>query len=497
MKILINSRPYLTRIASIKGNHLMSLKVFNPHCPSQVGYVYKGRVTKIIPSLQACFVDIGRKEEAFMHINEIKIDAVPSEMDINFQQNNNDSKKNISIQNIIQPNQKVLVQVKTDAIGSKRARLTMRISLAGRYLVYTPQSTGVGVSRRIEDIEERERLIQCIERLEPKGGVIIRTMAEGKEDFEKDLKNLYEQWEEIQKNNRNTTGIVHKELNSELQFLRDEFNSAHVYIDNFNVYEQAVQFIEHNHPQLKNKLIYYNKPEPLFEKFGIENKWAQALERKVNLKSGGSIIIDENEAMVNIDVNTGRFISKKSQKETILKTNIEAVKEIARQLRLRNCGGIIIIDLIDVDSEQEKSKIMKQFEKELKKDPVYTEIISLSSLHLIQMTRKRTRESLKNILCEICPFCKQRGVILSAYTVACGIFRELESTYGNEIKNNNSAFKKIQIICHPHVIHWIDNNEMQSLEFLKKTYNLTLSFKENSSPYVEEFKILSENLKSI
>ena len=433
-----------------------------------------------------------------MHINEIlsPLLDVSKADDLSTKSKNN---KKLSINSVIQEGQMVLAQIKTDSIKTKRMRLTMKIALAGRYLVYVPQSTGTGVSRRIENEEERQRLKTEIGQLKVKGGVIIRTQAQGKTDFHEDLQNLYKQWKKIKQHHRKTPGLVQQELSLEMKILRDEWDPAlyhQVYIDDKEVYKKIAEFSKNYIPQLVSQLVYYDKKPPLFEKFGVEKQCSQVLDRKINLKSGGSIIIDENEAMVNIDVNTGRFVGKKSQKDTIFKTNSEAVKETARQLRLRNCGGMIIIDLIDMESQEDKDKILKILEVELKKDPVYTEIVSLSPLNLIQMTRKRTRESIKNTLCNECPVCSGRGAVLSAYNTACKIFRELELFYNDLLgrqKDKFSFFKKapareVQIECSAEVIDWIHSFGQSSLEFFRKKYGIQLVFKEK--PLQDDFQIV-------
>ena len=460
MKILINSRPHQTRTACINGGDLSHFMVSDFRTLSPSGSIYMGKVVKIIPSLAACFVDIDLDGEAFLHIDEVLTSA-----------------KNI--ESALSEGQRVLVQIKTDAIGSKKPRLTMKISLVGRKLIYLPHSDGIGISRRIKDEGERERLEQCIADLKPKGGVIVRTLAEGESDFKTELQSLHKKWESIQKQSRKTPGLIQRDLPLELSLLRDELSSTYsqVLIDDKNIYEKALDYIESHAPELKSKITYYDGSEPLFEKFGIENKWPALLERVVQLKSGGTIVIDETEALTNIDINTARFVSKKSPQSTILKTNKEAVKEIARQIKLRNCGGMIIIDLIDMQSKADQEEILHLFEEELKKDPVYTEVISLSSLHLIQMTRKRVRESLKKTLLNPCPLCQKRGAVLSDYARACEIFREVESLYGDPAFNKKGA-KKIQVECSASVTEWIHEKEMPSLEFLKKKYGIHLYFKE-------------------
>ena len=483
MKILINSHPSQTRLAQIEGQKAVSLHFFNKHKSNQVGSVYKGRVIKVLPSLEACFVDLGGGQEAFLHQKELGLLKGVENLKTSF-----------SIQNKIKAGQMILVQIAKSATALKRARLTAVISFAGRSLVYLPQSSGIGVSRRIEEPKERERLLNKVKELEPEGGVIIRTQAEGKKDFSKDLKELYSTWSSVQKKSRKTPGLIYSELTPELQILRDELSSRHsqVLIDDLEVYKSALQYVKKAMPQLSSKLVYYGEPEPLFEKFGMESQWMEALSRQVRLKSGGSIVIDENEAMVSIDVNTGRAgRGKNSHQETVFKTNMEAVKEIASQIRLRNCGGIIVIDLIDMESNSLKEKVMNSFQNELKKDPVYTEVVSLSSLNLIEMTRKRTKPSLKNTLCEECPSCRGRGAVLSPHTLSCSIFRAVEdkaldASLLNDEKKNTKSFTAV---CSPPAAEWILENEEKSLEFLKLKKNIILSVQADSSLKAEDFYI--------
>ena len=483
MKILINSHPSQTRIAQIQGRKAVSLNFFNKHKSVQVGSIYKGRVIKTVPSLEACFVDLGGGLEAFLHQKEMGL--------LNGESNLSGAGP---AQNKVQAGQMILVQIAKASSALKRARLTAVISFAGRSLVYLPQSSGIGVSRRIENPKERERLLGAVKELEPAGGVIIRTEAQGRKNFKQDLKNLYDLWESIKKKSRKSPGLIYSELEPELQVLRDELSARHsqVLIDDSAVYETAVQYVKKTMPQFSQKLVYYDEEEPLFEKFGVESQWNQALNRHVRLKSGGSIVIDENEAMVSIDVNTGRAGGKKSHQETVFKTNMEAVKEIASQLRLRNCGGIIVIDLIDMELSSLKEKVMNSFQEELKKDPIYTEVVSLSDLNLIQMTRKRTRQSLKSTLCEECPSCRGRGAVLSPHTLSCSIFRAaqdkaLDISLGKK-ENNDEPFR-LSAVCRPSTKEWIHKNEAKSLEFLRLKKNIILSVREDSSLNAEDFYI--------
>lgn len=475
-KILISSQPSQTRAVHLKDDSVIQF-IANTQ-PTLVGSIYKGKVTKVLPGMGACFVNIGLEKDCFLYVKELL--PFKSEDGVEHKPNIQD----------IKVNQMILAQVIKDAISSKGPRLSMQISIPAPYLIYMPYSSGIGISKKIEKEEERERIIKSLNILNPDGGVIVRTKAEGRLDFKKDLNSLKKLWKNIQKKQtRKTVGLVHKEISPEIQMIRDELHSPQdqVWIDNKEIYSQALAFVKEFMPEFKKNIQLYDKHSPLFEEFDIERKLSHALNRTVYLKSGGSIVIDENEALVSIDVNTSKFSGKKSQETTILKTNLEAVKEIAKQLRIRNCGGIIVIDLIDMASKASKTKVMKQFEKELEQDRAYTEIVSLSPLNVIQMTRKRTRPSLRASLCRPCEFCGGQGWIKSPHTVACEIFRDIQSTYGD----NKSLWKttKLQAVIHPSVHSWIQENEAAHLEYLKKKYRITLQFKENKTDSSSDFEI--------
>ena len=262
-----------------------------------------------------------------------------------------------------------------------------------------------------------------------------------------------------------------------------------MWIDNKDLYSKAAAFVKEFMPEFKKNIQFYDKTPPLFEKFDIEKKLSHALNRTVYLKSGGSIVIDENEALVSIDVNTSKFAGKKSQETNILKTNLEAVKEIAKQLRIRNCGGIIVIDLIDMGSKDSKTKVMKLLKKELEQDRAYTEIVSLSPLNVVQMTRKRTRPSLKASLCRPCELCGGQGWVKTPHTISYEIFRDIESTYGDNKGLWKTKTVKLQVTSHPSVHSWIQENEASHLKYLKKKYRITLQFKEDSSYSPSQFEL--------
>ena len=481
-QILISVQPNQTRIVHLEENSIISASIYNPDKPSLSGSIYQGRVSKVLSALGACFVDIGLKKDCFLYFKELL--PFKSEEGV-FQKP--------SIKNI-KAGQNILVQIIKDPLGSKGPRLSMQISLAGPYLVYMPHSQGVGVSKKIESEIERNRIIEEIKTLEINGGVIARTKAQGKKDFKTELLYLQNLWEKIQNKNRKTPGLIYPEISPELQAIRDglSFNKDQVWIDDSNTHKKALEFVKKVMPDFTKKIFLYEKPDPLFEKFGVETKLNQALNRKVHLKSGGSIVIDENEALVSIDVNTSKFIGKKSQENTILKTNLEAVKEIAQQIRVRNCGGIIVIDLIDMNSQSSKNKVIKELEKELEKDRSYTEVVSVSPLNIIEMTRKRVRPSLRASLCSLCKTCSGSGWVKSPHTIACEIFSSLQAFYRNGSKKSDKKPKKIQITCHPKTLDWIKEHETQNFENLEKNLALDIDFKEDSLSSLDEFEIERE-----
>ena len=469
-KVLISAQPNPTRAVHLKGNSVIQF-IANTQ-PTLVGSIYKGKVTKVLPGMGACFVDIGLERDCFLYVKEL----LPFKSEDGVEQKPN-------IQDI-KANQMILVQIIKDPISTKGPRISMQISLPAPYLIYMPYSNGIGISKKIENEEERERIINNIKQLNPEGGVIVRTKAEGRVDFKKDLNSLQKLWKDIQKKQtRKTVGLVHKEISPEIQMVRDELHSLQdqVWIDNKEIHTQALTFVKEFMPEFKKNIKLYDKNPPLFEKFNIEKQLTHALSRTVYLKSRGSIVIDENEALVSIDINTSKFSGKKSQESNILKTNLEAVKEIAKQLRIRNCGGIIVIDLIDMSSKDSKTKVMNQLEKELEQDRAYTEIVSLSPLNVIQMTRKRTRPSLRASLCRPCEFCEGQGWIKSPHTVACEMFRSIQSTYGDNKGLWKTKSTKLQITLHPSVHSWIQENEGAHVSYLKKKYRITLQFKEDKA----------------
>jgi ribonuclease G len=421
-EILMNITPMESRVAVVENGVLQEVHIERTQSRGLVGNIYKGRVVRVLPGMQAAFVDIGLERAAFIHMGELQM---PADRQID------------SISGLLHEGQSLVVQVTKDPIGSKGARLTTYFSMPSRYLVHMPSSEHIGVSLKIEDEAERERLkelvVACLE-AEGKpefGGFIIRTAAEGvcERDLRADIRYLYRLWQQVQEQIQSSsdTSLIYEELPLALRTLRDLVGepTEKIRIDSRETMSKALQFVRELVPGVEELIEHYPGERPLFDLYGIEDEIQRALERKVPLKSGGYLIIDPTEAMTTIDVNTGAFVGHRNLEETIFKTNLEAAMAIARQLRLRNVGGIIIIDFIDMEDEEHRRQVLRTLERQLERDHAKAHITGLTELGLVQMTRKRTRESLSQLLCEPCATCQGRGELRTAETVCYEVFREI------------------------------------------------------------------------
>ncbi len=420
-EILINVTPPETRVAVIENGVVQEVMIERSRRRGLVGNIYKGRASRVLPGMQAAFVDIGLDRAAFLHASDILITG-PGEA------------RSEAITDLIREGGEVLVQVVKDPLGTKGARLTTNLSIPSRYLVYMPALNNVGVSQKIEDETERQRLRDILTGLstsEPVGGLIARTAAEGSEAaaLEADRSFLLRLWQSIQERVRIAKAgeLIHADLPLALRALRDLVGPGveKIRIDSRETWERTVRFAEELIPDLQAVIENYPGERPIFDLYGVEDEIQKALQRKVELKSGGHLVIDQTEAMTTIDVNTGAFVGHRNLEETIFKTNLEAAQTICRQLRLRNLGGMIIIDFIDMSDEEHKRQVMRALEKCLARDHAKTHITEVSSLGLVEMTRKRTRESLEHVLCEPCPHCRGRGTLKTAETTCYEIFREI------------------------------------------------------------------------
>lgn len=511
-KILINVRPNQTRVALTENDKLIDFQIEKSASPTLVGSIFKGKVMRVLPGMQAAFVDIGLDKSAFLYVGDIRVDnqtvnqltlddlSVKDETtDYNSDSNETSPNSNttqanpddsrIPIQDLIREGQFILCQVSKDPLGTKGARISTHISLPGRNLVYMPTVPHFGVSKKIEDEEEKTRLKTMIEKIKPKGGVIIRTAGEGSnlDSLKFDLDYLSLVWKEIQRSydKRKNAGPVHREPDLEIRALRDFLNANvdEVVVDNKRSFKKIQGFISQFIPKYKNKIKLHNDLVPLFDQHNIDLEISRSLDRKIWLKSGGYLVFDEAEALTVVDVNTGKFVGKKDIDDTILQTNLEAVKEIAHQLRIRNCGGIIILDLIDMTNETHRNQVMKLLLEELKLDKAKTNVSPISDLGLVEMTRKRIRPSLVSVLCESCSYCEGTGYIKRPMTISNEIFRSLE-----RMKTFDST-KMAVVRCHSDVADWVYEEESESLDFIESRINTSVVFKVESKFHIEEYAI--------
>jgi ribonuclease G len=419
-ELLINVTPPETRVVLVEQGVVQEIFIERSTRRGLVGNVYSGKVSKVLPGMQAAFIDIGLDRSAFLHISDIGW--------------NGDSPREL-IQGIIREGDNLIVQVVKDPLGSKGARLTTNISISSRYLVFMPGMRSTGVSQKIEDDRERTRLRNMLNDFVnasgSSGGFIARTAAESvnEESLRSDVDFLTRLWDGILERNRQINGrvLLHEDLPLPMRSLRDLVgpHTERVRIDSPAFFQKACEFVQSMIPDLLPRLELYNGDRPLFDLYHVEDEIRKSLERKVQLKSGGYLIVDQTEAMTTIDVNTGAFVGHRNLEETIFKTNLEAAQAICRQLRLRNLGGIIIIDFIDMLDAEHKRQVIRALEKCLAHDHAQTQISEVSSLGLVEMTRKRTRESLEHILCEPCSCCLGRGFIKTAESTCYEIFREI------------------------------------------------------------------------
>jgi ribonuclease G len=456
-RILINTTPQETRIAVMEDNGLAEFLIERNQEKGCVGNIYKGRVGRVLPGMQAAFVDIGLERAAFLHASDIADADARQVHDAPAPGTNAPApasmlRNGASITDLVRDGQEVLVQVIKDPLGTKGARLTTHVSIPSCFLVYMPGGGTIGVSQRIEDEDERKRLREMVresarradgdgsegtpdddpgEDWNPEDGYIVRTAAEGCPDavVAADMAFLRKLWASVNAHAAavNGPGIVHEDLTLVIRTLRELSANTieRVRIDSHETLERVLDFTGRFLPEMSPRIELYTGEGPIFELYAVEDEIGKALHRKVQLKSGGHIVIDQTEAMTTVDVNTGGFVGHRNFEETIFKTNLEAAQTIARQLRLRNLGGIIIIDFIDMGNEAHKRQVLRALEKALARDHTRTHISNVSPLGLVEMTRKRTRESLEHVLCDPCPTCSGRGSIKSADTVCYEIFREI------------------------------------------------------------------------
>jgi ribonuclease G len=497
--ILINCTPQEIRIAIMEDDLLAEFFVERKQERGIAGNIYKGKVLRILPGMQAAFVDIGLDKAAFLHVSDFS--DIPEEEPGSLAASDEEivfeaarpapPRHRLPIERQLSQGQEILVQAAKDPLGTKGARITSHISLPGRYLVFIPNSTRIGISRRIEDPKERQRLKEmAMSLLTEDGGFILRTASEGrnKREIQRDLAFLTKLWRGIQKKAQPATApaLLHQDLDPITRIIRDFFNTdTHtVVVDQVKEHRRMLDFVGHFMPRHKSKIKLYSEAEPIFDHYKVESQIDKALMRKVWLRSGGYLIIDQTEALTAIDVNTGRFVGKRDQEETVFKTNLEAAAEIVNQLRLRNQGGIIIIDFIDMDKEPHRKKVYEVLKDAIRRDKARTTILKISELGLVEMTRQRTRESLGNMLLGPCPYCEGRGRIKSPVTIAYEILRAIKKERAQLVNG-----KRIMVRLNPEIANFLYDDQNRSLDHLEREINQKIILKASEELPHEKYEI--------
>lgn len=501
VEILINVTPQESRVAFVEQGILQEIMIERNSKQGIVGNIYRGKVCRVLPGMEAAFIDIGQEKAAFLHASDLRF---PSE--ILFNGDTPDEEITLPpITELLHAGKQVLVQVIKDPLGTKGARLTMHVTIPSRYVVLMPDTETIGVSSRIEDEEERARLKDMIHEIrdklskadehdeskkDQKFGYIVRTAAEGidKEAFEADMAFLNVLWSKVNEttNCESNTQLLYSDLPLVQRSLRDMVaeNIESICVDSQETYHSLYKFSKTFIPELLTKIEHYSGERPIYDLHNIEDEIQKSLKRSVQLKSGGYLIIDQTEAMTTIDVNTGAYVGNRNLEETIFKTNLEAAQTIARQLRLRNLGGIIILDFIDMSQETHKEQVLMALEKALKSDTAKTSVTQLSSLGLVEMTRKRTRESLEHVLCESCATCQGRGFIKTATTVCYEIFREILR------ESRQFDAHELLVLASQDVTDLLLDEESDSLAELQEFIGVPIRFQAESLYTQEQFDVV-------
>ena len=482
-EILINVTPRETRVALVENGALQEMFIERSQRRGLVGNIYRGRVCRVLPGMQAAFVDIGLDRAAFLHASDVE----PRD------NSEDETATGSDISQLLHEGQGISVQVIKDPMGTKGARLTTQVTIPSRYMVFVPYAKNVGISQKIEDEAERVRLRDIIGLFmtdQDEGGYIARTAAEGAsaEALRADMMFLRKLWQSISETESTTKpgDVIYEDLPLSVRVMRDMVDDQieRVRIDSRESYQRVEDFRARFMPDLKTQLEYYQGERPIFDIYAVEDEIQKALERKVQLKSGGYVIFDQTEAMTTADVNTGGYVGHRNLEETIFKTNLEAAQAIARQLRLRNLGGIIILDFIDMSQEEHKRQVLRTLEKFLARDHARTHISEVSSLGLVEMTRKRTRESLEHILCETCPTCDGRASIKTPETACYEIFREIMR------ESRQYDAQQLLVLASQEVIDLLLDEESASLAELEAFIGKPIKFQVESLYTQEQFDVV-------
>jgi ribonuclease G len=501
-ELLINAAPRETRVAILEDDELVELLVDRPEARRMVGDIYLGRVEAVLPGIQAAFVDIGTEKSAFLHASDLvypeaeseddDLDADPDEV----RDEKDDARRGRSrapaIEDVLKRGQDLLVQVSKEPISTKGPRVTAQISLAGRFLVYMPFASRVGVSRKIGERAERQRLREQMQKLLPadSGGLIVRTVGEDvtPETFERELNTLMSQWKRIKRKTHfvRAPALVHRETSLTRGLMRDVFSTKveQVTVDARQVFNEIVEYLKGIAPELIERVKLYEEPVPLFDKANIEHEIRDLFKRRCDLPSGGYLIIEPTEALVSIDVNSGRYTGKKDPEKTILKTNLEAAREVARQLRLRDIGGIIVCDFIDMETRSSRDRVLQELRTHLGRDRARTKAFAVSDLGLVEMTRQRVRQSHLQNMTEPCPTCHGTGRVFTAETIVRRVERSIRRM-GVEGRRDHLLVK-----LHPDVALYVLEHEKDLLKKLEKVAGFGLELRDDPLLRPDEFKLV-------
>jgi len=501
-QIVIDAGISETRVAVLENGLLTDLSLERKRRRSIVGNVYKGVVTNVLPGMQAAFVDVGLTKDAFLFAGDFtanvgeyeRLMLAEDEADIELEEATERERREAApIEDLLRKGQELLVQVSKESLGTKGARITSFISLPGRYLVYMPQVTHLGVSRRIRDAAERDRLRALVKAMRPSGGggLIVRTVAEGKgeEEFAADVEFLQRLWGQIQTRFAQAPprSLLHEEGDLIFRVIRDLFTPdvEEILVDAGEEYRRALDYARSLVPTLAHRIRLYEEPAPVFEARGIEKEIEKALRRRVWLKSGGYLVIDQTEALVSIDVNTGKYVGKRDFEETILKINLEAVNEVVRQIRLRDLGGIIIIDFIDMEREDHRQQVFRALNRALAEDKSRTNVLEISELGLVEMTRKRVRQGLQSLLMQHCPTCKGTGAVKSAPAITAEIYRKVQ------VAAADVGGQEVLIRVNPEMAAHFEDEEAEGLEVLQRRIQRKVTLQAVQSLHKDEYEIIT------
>jgi len=494
-EIVVNSTLMEVRIGILEDEHLTETFIERKRHSNILGNIYKGKVTAVLPGMQSAFVDIGIGKDAFLYVKDVFEDTEEYAQiwgeEWEGYRNNLSKPHSLAIDELLREGQELLVQVSKEPIGNKGARITSYISLPGKHLVFMPTFDHLGVSRRIKSEEERKRLRELLTKLrKPHAGYIVRTVGEGKgkKEFRSDIKYLGSIWKEIKRKGEKTSApaLIHRDLGLLLRVMRDLFSEEFttVWVDSEEDYRRCLHFVKRLQPNLVGRIKLYTKQKPIFEELGIEEEIEQALHNRVWLKSGGYIVINQTEALVSIDVNTGRYVGKRNLEETVLKINLEAVKEIVIQIRLRDLGGIIVIDFIDMEKKANRKKVLDALKRELKKDRSPTDFLAMSEFGLVELTRKRQKQSLEETLCQPCPYCEGLGRIKSIPTICYEIYREIAKA------SLHLGGEELIIRVNPKVAAALLGEENYLLQELQKELKMKIAVKGDPNLHHQQFDFL-------